>query len=151
MTLNAAVAEGSEIAGFKSSNVFHCLGQASCSFPVGMNANSVSVHFSAWRVKQPFPESLSAMIVFATSYVAVGAGGAAVTSVDGSAWSGRDFPAARANALTEFNGGMYAAAVGGTVHRKLTDGMPWSSFSAGTTADLNGIAAGPTTLVAVGK
>jgi len=85
--------------------------------------------------------------------IAVGAGGAALVSTDGSlTWSvGRAFDASQATLRGIVTAGSAFVAVGdgGTI-RSTTDGTNWTALPSNTTANLQGIAYGASTYVAVG-
>jgi hypothetical protein len=87
-----------------------------------------------------------------TNIVAVGAGGASVTSTDGVTWTaGAAFDAAvpTLRAMAIYGANFIAVGDGGTV-RTSTDGIAWTARTSGTTADLLGIGCGADRCIAVG-
>ena len=104
-----------------------------------------------WQLVNPRPagEDLRAAVWAGDRYVAVGARGTAVESLDGSAWvpvpSGVE---GDLNGVTWSNGRVIAVGAGGLV--LLGDNGRWRQRSTGVAADLLGVAAGPNGLVAVG-
>jgi photosystem II stability/assembly factor-like uncharacterized protein len=85
-------------------------------------------------------------------YIAVGAGGAAVTSTDGVTWTvGAGFDATRAALRSLIAVGAAFTAVGdGGAIRTTVDGITWTDRASNTTANLRGVAYGGGRYVAVG-
>jgi len=85
--------------------------------------------------------------------IAVGAGGAALVSTDGSlTWAvGQSFDATRASlrGIVTVGSAFLAVGDGGTI-RSTTDGTTWNALTSNTTANLRGVAFGGSRYVAVG-
>jgi hypothetical protein len=157
ITLTATPATGSSFAGQGVMGNFGCNADNygnPCTYSLNNNGLAVDVAFSGWTGRFPFPSSLTGLAMIGTSYVAVGAGGNAITSTNdtaggnGAFWTGRPAPAAL-NAVAVQGTTWFAARDGGHVAAS-PDGIVWTDYAAGT-ADLRGIASSGTQLVAVGK
>jgi hypothetical protein len=124
--------------------------------PVALNTNpsgnNVTVWFSAWQARQPFPSAADAATLFDGTYIVVGHGGAAVTSPDGTGnWTGHVLPSQDAFRGITTSGTM-AVAVGdrGSI-LTTSDESTWTAATSGTTSQLNGIAFGAGKFAAVGN
>lgn len=105
-----------------------------------------------WQLVNPRPvgEDLRAAVWAGDRYVAVGARGTLLESLDGSAWA--PVPSGvegDLNGVTWSNGRVVAVGAGGLA--LLGDNGRWRPRSTGVTADLLAVAAGPNGLVAVGE
>jgi len=133
---------------------------------VGPNATIVRstdhVNFAAQAAPAGFTTDLNAVAGFTTNLnvpsnpnskiVAVGAGGAALTSPDGITWTvGRPFDAASANlnGIAIFAATFLTVGDAGTVLTG-TDGVTWTSRTSNTGSNLRGIGCGNDRCVAVG-
>jgi hypothetical protein len=87
---------------------------------------------------------------YSTLFVAVGTGGAIVTSADGITWAAAT-SSGTSNDLyaVSYSGGVWLAAGANGTLVKSTDGLTWTAIATGTTADLHGIAFGASTNVAL--
>lgn len=87
-----------------------------------------------------------------TKIVAVGAGGASITSPDGVTWTvGTAFDAAQPawRAIATYGGTFIAVGDGGAI-ATTTDGVTWTARTSNTSADLTGIACASDRCIAVG-
>lgn len=157
VTITATPAATSSFAGQGSMGNYGCSGDNygnPCSYGLNNSGVTVNVGFSGWTGKLPFPSSLTGLALVGTSYVAVGAGGNAITSTNDSAggngayWTGR-YALPALNALAVQSSMFYAPRDGGHVAVS-ADGITWTDYTAGTN-DLLGVASSGTQLVAVGK
>lgn len=108
-----------------------------------------------WQWRNPLPQGdkLNAVVHGSGIYVAVGDGGAIVTSTDGINWTERTSDTGKNLHGIVYGGGIFAA-VGGdfTEGTILTspDGITWTGRSSGTTETITGITYGNGTFVAAG-
>jgi hypothetical protein len=114
---------------------------------------SLPVVFSGWTAVRPFPTALYGAAELGATRIAVGGGGAVVTSTDSVSWTGHQIGANQTlrGVATDTAGGI-AVAVGdlGTILTS-ADGGTWTSRTSGTTVALQGVARGAGLFVAVGS
>jgi hypothetical protein len=114
---------------------------------------SISPVFSGWTAVRPFPTSLYGAAELGATRIAVGGGGAVVTSTDSVSWTGHPIAATQTlrGVATDAVIGI-AVAVGdlGTILTS-ADGASWSSRTSGTTVALQAVARGAGLFVAVGS
>ena len=110
---------------------------------------STGVSFSAWQPHFYFPSTVTGIAVAGSTLLAVGAGGNALTSTDGTSWLGHVAPSTLPAGLTTWGTTFYAAAAGGVVLSTF-DGTTWTTTPTPASTDLAAIATDGSTLVAVG-
>jgi formylglycine-generating enzyme required for sulfatase activity len=84
-------------------------------------------------------------------FVAVGSGGAVLTSADGSSWQARNSGTTWNLLGVAWNGGQYVAVGAGGIILTSADAVSWVPRASGSTAQLNAVTSGSSGFVAVGS